>query len=217
MSEVDSNRAEVSWSPRLPKAQLRRLYESVAAGLWDEDLIDEVGMVLLMRCRDILKIHRAQQARLVTCPRCERAGTETLIRRTGGRETPMTCPTCGWTLPWKAYHRSFQRRQLNPGGAVDFFAEYVRVFERAREPRAKVMAIDRLVHCFHYSCRQDPDRPTRPGAVNLLGGKLGDLVPFLDELSGLGLPPEMEGCHREWQERYRGTCWPGLLDAEGDS
>ena len=209
MDREDPNRRDVRWSPRVAKAKVRRLYESVAAGFWDAELIDDVGMTLYMRCRDILKIHRVQKERLVTCPRCERAGTETLIAR-GGREDEMTCPACGWSMTWHAYHRTFQRRQLNPGGAVEFFRGFVERWERARDPRTRMLAIDRLIHEFHYSCRQQPDRPTRSVAVNFISGKLTDVVAFLDDLSGLDLPEDIRRTEQAWRQKHEAT-WPGRL------
>lgn len=207
------NREYVKWSPRVPKWKLRRLYERVAQGIWDDELIDDVGMTLFMRCRDILRIHRATERKLVTCPRCDRNGVETLISRTGDRDTLMPCPVCGWSMTWYAYHRTWKRRQLNPGGAVSFFRTFVDDYPRARTPQAKMTAIDVVIHSFHYSLRDQPDLPTRPAGVNLIVGKLADVVVFLDELSGLDLPAHMQKTDRIWRERYASTYWGELSKA----
>lgn len=90
---MDDNRKDVRWSPRVSKAKLRRLYESTCNGIWDEDLINDVGMTLYLRCRDILIIHQAESEGKVTCPRCDRSGKNSLIVRQGNRWTPMTCPS----------------------------------------------------------------------------------------------------------------------------
>jgi transcription elongation factor Elf1 len=210
---VSESRADVKWSPRVPKWKLRRLYERVAQGIWDDELIDDVGMTLFMRCRDILRIHRASAKKLVTCPRCDRTGTETLIHRKGNRDTPIVCPVCGWSMTWYAYHRTWKRRQLNPGGAVDYFRAFVDSYPRAGTPRDKMLAIDLVIHSWHFSLRDEPDRPTRPAGVNLVVGKLGDVVRFMDELSGLTLPSEMQQTDRIWRERYASTYWADLPDA----
>ena len=208
---MSESRVDVRWSPRVPKWKLRRLYERVAQGIWDDELIDDVGMTLFMRCRDILRIHRASSEKLVTCPRCDHTGVETLIPRKGNRDTPIECPVCGWSMTWYAYHRTWKRRQLNPGGAVGYFQAFVDSYPRARTPRNKVMAIDLVIHSFHFSLRDEPDRPTRPAGVNLIVGKLEDVVRFLDELSGLSLPSEMQQTNRVWRERYASTYWSSLL------
>jgi hypothetical protein len=181
-----TGRDEIQWSKRLPKWQLRRLYQSDAQGLLDEELLDEVGYTLLERCRDILKVESAQQGR-VHCARCDRNGQTTLIEvpRIKGdpRDTRLTCPACGWQITWGEYRLSYKRKQLNPGGATDTFAAYVQNFPKARTPQARLAAIDRLIHEFHYSYQSLPDLPTRPVGVNLIEGKLEDVIAFLNELT----------------------------------
>jgi predicted RNA-binding Zn-ribbon protein involved in translation (DUF1610 family) len=215
MEAKDANRQEVRWSPRAPKWKVRRLYERACQGIWDEELADDVGMTLYLRCVDILKIHRAQTAKEVTCPKCERNGATTLIHRCGGRDEPMTCPQCGWSMTWHAYHRTFQRRQLNPGGAVAYFETFVRQYPTLRDARDKTLAIDRLLHEFHYSNRNAPDQPTRPAGVNLIVGDLEDVVRFLDALSGMDLPQEIRSTEQEWRRKHDSTYWPEFLRKRG--
>jgi hypothetical protein len=49
---------DIRWSPRPRKDKLRRLYEQDALGIADEELLEEVGWCLHMRCRDILTLRR---------------------------------------------------------------------------------------------------------------------------------------------------------------
>jgi hypothetical protein len=114
-------------------------------------------------------------------------------------------------MTWHAYHRTFQRRQLNPGGAVTYFETFVRQYPALREPRGKVLAIDRLLHEFHYSNKKAPDQPTRPAGVNLIVGDLEEVVKFLDELSGMDLPQEIRSTEQEWRRKYSSTYWPEFL------
>ena len=44
-----------------------------------------------------------------------------------------------------------------------------------------MLRIDTLIHGFHLYLKDD--KPTRPVAVNLIEGKLGTVVAFLDDLS----------------------------------
>lgn len=210
---MDHNRNDVKWSPRVPKWKLRRLYSRVAEGIWDDELIDDVGMTLYMRCRDILIIHRARQHRQVTCPRCDHAGRTTLIPRRSGRDELLRCPECGWELTWHRYRRTFQRKQLNPGGAVRAFETFTRQFESAPDPKHKMLAIDRVIHEFHYSLKGQPDRPTRAAGVNLVVGDLTEVVLFLDELGNMGLPERMRQTHAVWHQNYESTYWPKILES----
>ena len=214
---LSEDRQDVAWSPRVSKWKVRLLYQRVAEGMWDEELIDDVGMTLFMRCRDILRIHRAKTERVVTCPRCDRSGRLTLIRRAGSRDAEMRCPVCGWTMTWLAYQRTYKRRQLNPGGAVTYFQAFVDDYPRARTPQEKMLAVDRVIHAFHYSLKERPDVATRPAGVNLIAGKLQDVVVFLDELSGLDLPQQMAQRSQEWRETYDTSYWPAIFDPDDDN
>lgn len=202
---MTDGRDEVDWGPRVPRHKIRRLYELNAAGIEDADLIDDVGITLLVRCRSILDIHAAKRGR-VRCPRCQRNRVETWIARDrtlrgDPRDEVLTCPVCRWNITWGEYALTFKRKQLNPGGAVSAFRAYVETYARARTPRAKMLAIDRLIHEFHYSLRDRPEQPTRPVAVNLITGKLTAVEAFLDELTyGDGADPQLRANRRAWRE-----------------
>ena len=103
---MEDGRQYIQWTPRVPKWKLRKLYETDALGIYDQELIDDVGITLYMRCRDILTIQRAQSDRQVRCPRCVRERREVFIERHGGREELLVCPACGWQITWDAYRAS---------------------------------------------------------------------------------------------------------------
>jgi hypothetical protein len=137
---------------------------------------------------------------------------ETEIVRPAKGDVAMTCGVCGWSITWFAYHLTFQRRQLNPGGAVASFAGYVQRWEQAMIPQAKMLAIDRVIHEFHYSLREVPEQPTRAAGVNLIEGKLTEVVRFLNELSGLPLQGEMRQTQREWEQKQGSIRWGEILE-----
>jgi len=213
---------EVTWAPRISKEKIRRLYISDAQGMLDEDLLADVGTRLFQRCRSIIEIEEARQGR-VRCPRCSRAGRETVIERSkepGAREAQIVCPACGWQVTWIEYARTFKRRQLNSGGAMKAFQEYILNWPAARTPEAKMAAVDRLIHAFHYSLYKLPGLPTRPAGVNLIKGKLGDVIQFLEELSyGTGSPPARGQVWQEWQrtlEAFRTDFLGGLMSRRSE-
>ena len=80
-----------------------------------------------------------------------------------------------------------------------YFQEFVNAYDRATSARSRVMAIDRVIHQFHYSLRDQPEQPTRAAGVNLIAGTLDVVVAFLDRLSGLDLPAEMTATGDEWR------------------
>jgi hypothetical protein len=195
----------ITWAPRVARDKVRRLYESDARGLLDEELLEDVGISFFMRCEAILKVKAAREG-LVECPRCARGGTTTRIPRrpyTGDfRAEPIRCPVCSWRTTWGEYSTSFRKAQLHSGGAVPAFEAYLRDYPRAGNPRDRMLAVDRLIHEFHYSLRQFPGHPTRPAAVNIIEGKMSGVVAFLDELTyGPGFPKVLEERRAEWRAR----------------
>ncbi len=220
---MKNGRSEIQWAPRVPKWKIRRLYESEAKGLLDEELLVDVGLTLLLRCQDILTIKEAKHGR-VKCPRCARGRQNTIIerafRKSGGdvREEVLACPQCSWQITWGEYALSFKRKQLNSGGATEAFEAYVKNYHGARTVREKMLVIDRLIHEFHYSLRQQPDLPTRPVGVNLIQGKVGDVVQFLDDLTyGDTTPKEMKGAQAKWRSEMGATYWRDLVPGRGEA
>ena len=166
---------EVRWARRVPQEKVRRLYESDARGLLDEELVDDVGYGLYLRCWSILRATEAAEGR-VTCPRCGNV----IVREGAEKTTVIRCGACGWQTTWGAYHKTYQGKQLHGGGAVEAFRTFVTRFDAARTARERLIAIDRLIHAWHWEQVQNP---TRPAGANLIEGRLGDVVAFLDALS----------------------------------
>ena len=205
-----NGRNEIRWAPRVPKWKIRRLYESDAKGILDEELLDDVGYALLDRCDSILTVAEAQGGR-VRCPRCSTQGLKTILERPRHRgdvrDAVLKCHVCEWHTTWGEYHLSFKRKQLNAGGATKAFEAFAATFPVCSTPKQKLIAIDQLIHEFHYSLRKKPNLPTRPVGVNLIEGKLTDVVRFLDALTyGDQTAVELKEAREDWdrtQETYR--------------
>jgi hypothetical protein len=159
------------WAPRVPQRKIRRLYETDAKGIYDDDLIDDVGYALLARCESFITANRARAGEL-PCPECAR-----LVQR----EEVLRC-LCGWELPWAAYFKTVQRKQLSGAEPVlEQFRDFANAFPSAGTAQGKMLLIDRLIHGFHWYYKTNT--PTRPVAVNLIQGRLNEVVAFLDSLS----------------------------------
>jgi hypothetical protein len=198
------------WAPRVPQELIRRLYETDARGIHDERLIDEVGYGLLCRCESIILATEGARGR-VTCPRC-RATIQHRFNQE--RNVDLECGTCGWTMNWWSWKKSYQRKQLAAGGMDGFVREYLRDFPKAGTPRDKMMLIDRLIHRWHWEMT---NKPTRPGAVNLIEGRIRDVTAFLDGItysdkSTPGLQTNRQG----WRNRkaVAANLWAGSADTE---
>jgi len=175
------------WAPRVEQHKIRQLYETDAQGIYDLDLIHEVGYGLLARCESFVTANRAREGEL-PCPECGQS-----VRR----EEMLRCP-CGWTLPWADYFETIQHKQLSGAEPVlQQFQDFVTAFPAARTPQEKMTLIDRLIHGFHWYLKTDG--PTRPVAVNLIEGRLSDVVAFLDRLTyGCKSTPGTRKTYAEW-------------------
>lgn len=72
----------------------------------------------------------------------------------------------------------------------------MRCFPKAKRPQERMLLIDCLIHGFHwyhkFGC-------TRPVAVNLIEGRLSEVIVFLDNLTyGEGSTPGTYETHAEW-------------------
>jgi hypothetical protein len=163
------------WSPRLPQGKIRRLYELDAAGIYDDDLINEIGWGLRARCESFVTANNAVQGK-AACPVCS-----TLIEHhSTSKFDRLTCPSCNWSASWGEYFGTIQHKQLSGAEPVlALFRSFIDDFPLARTPAEKMFLIDRLVHGFHYYGKTT----TRPVAINLIEGRLNEVIDFLDSLS----------------------------------
>src|SRR5512144_2484312 len=91
-----------TWAPRVPQARIRRLYELDARGIYDAELLDEVGWALRSRCQSFIAAVEAVRGRAV-CPACGQ------IVRHGARPDEVLHCACGWECTWRSYFATIQR------------------------------------------------------------------------------------------------------------
>ena len=177
------------WAPRVAQSKIRKLYETDAMGIYDEELIDEVGYTLLARCEAFITANQARAGEL-PCPQCAQP-----VRR----EEVLHCP-CGWERPWADYFKTIQHKQLSGAEPVlSQFQDFVKAFPTAQSPREKMLLIDGLIHGFHWYLKTNS--PTRPVAVNLIKGRLSEVVAFLDDLTySQKSTPGTEANRKEWDQ-----------------
>jgi predicted RNA-binding Zn-ribbon protein involved in translation (DUF1610 family) len=182
---------EPHWWPRVPPGKLRRLYENDALGIVDDDLIEDVGTSLFLRCQSILQATDAQIGR-ATCPRCG-----TVIRHTRDKAQRITCPGCVWQTTWGDYYKTIKGKGLLGGGSIPAIRAYVETYEHARSPRERFLLIDRLIHAFHWEMQQH--MMSRPVACDLIAGRFEDVITLLDTLTyGERTTPEIQQEREAW-------------------
>jgi hypothetical protein len=191
---------QIDWAPKVPQGQIRRLYETDAHGILDDDQIEKVGWALWDRCDSILTVTAAHYGH-VRCPACR-----TVIERqqAGVPNEIITCATCGWSIAWQIYHRTYRGKQLFGANAVDVFKQYHHAFPLAQTARAKMLLIDQLIHAFHVGL-QDTGRPV---AANLIQGSLMEVISFLETLTTAGTSATGIGASRDqWRRTLASAAW----------
>lgn len=182
------------WAPRVRPEQIRRLYAGEAAGLLDEELLDEVFYAMRARCDSIVTVTEASEGR-VRCPACDGV----FLRQGGDNGTQMKCPACGWTLTWGKYLKTYQGMQLHGGGALPAINAFLQEGSAASNPQKKMLLIDALLHAYHWEAEENP---TRPVAVNMIQGTIHSVVALLEEI-GYGSDPQMRDHYHQWQKSVR--------------
>jgi hypothetical protein len=177
-----------AWAPRVPPALIRRLYRRNALGLVDDELIDDVGLRLLERCRDMLTVGRAHM-RAAACPRCG----EQIARTFADGEVPTS--TCGWSLPWSDYFETYRHHQLMPGAVEPALQEFAETFPTLPTARDRMLAIDLLLHRWHWAAGLAT--PSRPVGLNFIEGSFDSVVALLDDISGTAPHDDEWRRHRE--------------------
>ena len=171
------------WAPRAPQAKIRRLYELDARGIVDEELIADVGYRLYSRCQSILAVTRIWITKEAPCAQCERSVA--LGNNWSNPDFILHCSACGWELSWGVYRATFRHQELGGGGANDIFEAYILDWEAAQSAHAQMVAIDQLLHRWHWETKQQ--LPSfglgRPTAANLIEGSRKQVIDFLDSLS----------------------------------
>src|SRR3954447_14811943 len=89
--------AEVRWAPRVDPQKIRRLYETDARGIVDDELIEEVGFALYSRCLSIIAATEAHSGR-VQCPRCSQ-----IVPHRSDPDAVLQCANCSWRVRWRDY------------------------------------------------------------------------------------------------------------------
>ena len=183
-----------TWAPQVQPEKIRQLYRLDAQGIYDSDLIDDVGYGLLARCESFIRANEAVAGRAL-CPNCG-----IFVKHHARKEELLRCP-CGWSITWADYFATIQHKQLSGAEPViSLFQDFVERFPGAQTAPQRMILIDTLLHGFHWFYKTG--EPTRPVAVNLIALRLSDVMDFLDELTyGEQSTPGAQARKAEWDAR----------------
>src|SRR5215207_621654 len=105
---MDRGNGTIRWAAKVSQWKIRRLYETDARGIIDEERIDELGWALWDRCDSILTVTAAHYGHV----RCLECGTDIERPQPAPADERVICGACGWQIAWATYHQSYRGKQL---------------------------------------------------------------------------------------------------------
>ena len=183
---------KLRWSPKIHPQKLVMLYQQYVKDQVDESAVDNVGLALYLRVRDILLISEHK----LICPVC---GREIKIQ---SGETACGKSSCTFSIYEEQYRHSWRHRELWCGNALPFFKQYFHDYPVARNIHEKMIAIDTLIHAFHIDIKSQ--LPNRAVGNNLIEGSHNHVIALLDKLSGIQPDKDMifkETAEKMWNRR----------------
>lgn len=160
------------WPAKLDIHKLRKLYMLDAKGIQDKVLVEEVGLMLYMRCKYGKEDMERMEKAIIRCHNC---GNEV-----GGEEDFRQC-ACGYQYSYKEYRRSFRRNNMPTGAASKVFEEYMVKWNVVKGYSEKIILIDTLLHEFHLSLVSGAVH--RPVAMNFIDGTRKQIESVIGELA----------------------------------
>jgi predicted RNA-binding Zn-ribbon protein involved in translation (DUF1610 family) len=193
---------KLTWADRVSRPKILALYEGHVRGAIDEQLLDEIAFAFYERCRDILTVSAAASGR-VECPGCG----VTVFRPDNAsvnKSISVECDECEWRMPWGDYQKTFRRKQLMGGGAVDVFQRYIDRYGAAKTTTEKILLVDWVIYQCHRSVAPGgaPNTYTRPVAVNLIEGSMTRILDLLEYLANApGVGDQLSPHYADWRAR----------------
>lgn len=137
------------WAKQVSRSDIRRLFESEAQGMLDEELLDKVHFAIYARVCDMFEVRQAQQFGRITCRKCGETVPQPFQMGSANKNNLLQCSQCGWQVTCGEYYNSYTGKSLLPGSAVALFESYLERFPQAQSPQEKILLIDWLIHQFH--------------------------------------------------------------------
>ncbi|WP_157950072.1 hypothetical protein [Vallitalea okinawensis] len=159
------------WCPKVSRSDIKRLYNSDTKGMLDQELLEEVGLAIYVRCKTSKEIFDLMEQGKIKCLACG----EIL-----SGEGELTCK-CGLKYTYHAYRKSYRENNMPSGAATPIFNKFVKNWDIARSSQVKMLLIDNLIHEFHVS--EISGTRGRPVGVNLIQGTKSQIVKLLCDLA----------------------------------
>lgn len=160
------------WPDKLNINKLKQLYLLDSKGIQDEELADEIGLTLYLRCKNGKEDMELLERYMIRCHNCN-----SVIE---GHDDFRECK-CGYQYSYREYRRNYRKNNMPSGAAAKVFDEYIQNWIRAQGYNSKMILIDKLLHEFHLSLVSGAIH--RPVAMNFIDGTREKVTNIINELA----------------------------------
>ena len=166
---------QFKWCRKVSRKDLLRLYQGEAAGLIDQELLEEIGYTFYARCRQAKEVRELMEEGKLLCLHCG------AVLKPSGYTSPVHCE-CGYCYTYREYRRSCNTANMPGGRAAPIFETFAQKWPSCRETSQKMMLIDWLIHECHVTLMSG--LKGRSVCVNLIEGTLKQISDLIVKLAG---------------------------------
>jgi len=148
---------QFKWCKKISRNDLLRLYESEAAGMLDEELLDEVGFAFYTRCKQAHEARSCMESGKILCHHCGAAPEAGRVSPTGStlvknanKNLIISCE-CGYTYTYREYRRSYMAVNMPGNRAAPIFEYFEQKWPGCKDASQKMLLIDWLIHECHVT------------------------------------------------------------------
>ena len=181
------------WAPKVPRRKIKQLYEQDAKGIYDVELVDDVGISLYARVDSILMVTSSNLGH----PLCIECKAE--MPNSYKKGFISVCPNCGWTIDIFDYRASYKGQTLNGVGALPELKNFSTKYPLAKTYAEKMRLIDFLIHTFHGNLSEEPSRAT---ATTVIEGSTGEIANLVFTLAYGDNSTAKKEMLEEWLEKF---------------
>jgi len=188
------------WAKQVKREKISQLYALHAAGIFNEELVDEVAYAMLARAESIVKVTKAHSDGIFDCPLCECS-----VKCDGFKAWNIYLCTCGWSITRGDLHKTYKGKQLVGGAAMPIVEDAIKTFPARGLYNDKMFWIDKIIHSFHGELDAERNKTGlayRPAARNFIAGSVLQVVELIYHLA-YGDSPDFVKSRDEWIEKLK--------------